>query len=241
MYLLMYVRMFEYAKNYLILLHFENPLAKWRANLSQFVIYVVSDLQNKHLNPMFRIPKKKTHPSLKQVTSPTEVDPLSTSNVSSSTSTPSASNLVLLPQIPLPLTHFTQTMTTPPQIVMQTVTNIIPNVQTTLFEKSLTNSKDDGKETVNIQNEKPTSTLSANTCTAKILALRRGDLLAFGTSILRPEAALHKVHNSSRKAKHVVIDELWKHYVEYHPKELLLNSNAAPGWVGEIQDDEEDK
>ena len=188
---------------------------------------------------MFRIPKKKTHPSLKQVTSPTEVDHIS--NVSSSTSTPSASNLALLPQIPLPLTHFTQTMTTPPQIVMQTVTNIIPNVQTTPYEKSLTNSKDDGKETVNIQKEKPTSTLSANTCTAKILALRRGDLLAFGTSILRPEAALHKVHNSSRKAKHVVIDELWKHYVEYHPKELLLNSNAAPGWVGEIQDDEEDK
>ena len=77
-------------------------------------------------------------------------------------------------------------------------------------------------------------------CTAKILALRRGDLLVFGTSILRPEAALHKVHNSSRKPKHVVIDELWKHYVEFHSKELMDSSNTAPGWVGSVRDDDED-
>ena len=78
------------------------------------------------------------------------------------------------------------------------------------------------------------------TCTAKILALRRGDLLVFGTSILRPEAALHKVHNSSRKPKHVVIDELWKHYVDFHPKELMDSSNSAPGWVGSVKDDDDD-
>ena len=88
----------------------------------------------------------------------------------------------------------------------------------------------------NHQNDKDQPTA----CTAKILALRRGDLLVFGTSILRPEAALHKVHNSSRKPKHVVIDELWKHYVDFHSKELMDSSNSAPGWVGSVKDDDDE-
>ena len=102
------------------------------------------------------------------------------------------------------------------------------------------NDDDIGAQHNDNQNEKPTS-ITPNVCTAKILAFQRKELLVFGTSILRPEAALHKVHNSSRKPKHVVIDELWKHYVEYHSKELLESSNTAPGWVGSVKDDEEDK
>ena len=194
--------------------------------------------------------KKKSH-TFKHEVSPSVV------NSSTMTNATSAAAVAILPQVPLPMTpiHFKQTTTNPPQIVMQTsVPNIIQNVQiidcqpqVSPFDNqppqqqsvSSTNGAFDAP--INVQNDKHNFSNEMNVCTAKILALRRGDLLAFGTSILRPEAALHKVHNSSRKPKQLVIDELWKHYVEFHSKELLDSSNSAPGWVGEIKDDEEDK
>ena len=199
--------------------------------------------------------KKKSH-TFKHEISPSVISSSTTTNA---TSAASAAAVAILPQIPLPLTpiHFKQTMTNPPQIVMQTsVPNIIQNVQiidskplASPFDNqppqqqsaisSTNNSAFDAP--IDVQNDKHNFPNGMNVCTAKILALRRGDLLAFGTSILRPEAALHKVHNSSRKPKQLVIDELWKHYVEFHSKELLDSSNTAPGWVGSVKDDEEDK
>ena len=61
-------------------------------------------------------------------------------------------------------------------------------------------------------------------CSAKNLAHSRGELTSFGTSLLRPEAAAHKVHNSSRKPKHVVIDEIWRHYKQCHAHEIMWES-----------------
>ena len=46
-------------------------------------------------------------------------------------------------------------------------------------------------------------------CSSRVLARSKGELASFGTSLLRPEAAAHKVHNSSRKPKKVVCEELW--------------------------------
>ena len=198
--------------------------------------------------------KKKSH-TFKHEISPSVISSSTTTNA---TSVASAAAVAILPQIPLPLTpiHFKQTMTNPPQIVMQTsVPNIVQNVQiidskpiASPFDNqppqqqpAISSTNSAFVAPIDVQNDKHNFSNGMNVCTAKILALRRGDLLAFGTSILRPEAALHKVHNSSRKPKQLVIDELWKHYVEFHSKELLDSSNTAPGWVGSVKDDEEDK
>jgi len=80
-------------------------------------------------------------------------------------------------------------------------------------------------------------------CSARILARTRGELTSFGTSLLRPEAAAHKVHNSSRKPKHVVIDELWRHYMQCHAHELMATTNNQDesGCIGNVIDDEDDK
>jgi len=77
-------------------------------------------------------------------------------------------------------------------------------------------------------------------CSSRILARTRGELTSFGTSLLRPEAAAHKVHNSSRKPKHVVIDELWRHYTIYHSHELMATTDNA-GCIGNVMDDDEEK
>merc|ERR1712228_649661 len=73
-------------------------------------------------------------------------------------------------------------------------------------------------------------------CSARILARTRGELTSFGTSLLRPEAAAHKVHNSSRKPKHVVIDELWRHYMQCHAQELMTSTNNESGCIGNVID-----
>ena len=57
-------------------------------------------------------------------------------------------------------------------------------------------------------------------CTAPILARTRVELNACGTSLLRPEAAAHKVHNASRKPKDKVVEELWQHYARCHQHDL---------------------
>lgn len=71
----------------------------------------------------------------------------------------------------------------------------------------------------------PTSALGGGGCAAPILAKTRVELNACGTSLLRPEAAAHKVHNASRKPKDKVVEELWQHYAQCHQHDLR---NKAP-------------
>ncbi len=102
-------------------------------------------------------------------------------------------------------------------------------------------------------------------CVAAIIARSRSELAACGTSMLRPEAAAHKVHNASRKNKSRVIEELWLHYVSCHSSELAdhppnkklrvaeshppkttiaqvaaVASAVAEGWVGSVIDEDDD-
>ena len=73
-------------------------------------------------------------------------------------------------------------------------------------------------------------------CRAEILVKTRSELSACGTSILRPEAAAHKVHNASRKPKEVVVEELWQHYLRCHKEDF----ETEAGWVGNVIDEDED-
>ena len=56
-------------------------------------------------------------------------------------------------------------------------------------------------------------------CTVDIIVNNLKDMLALGTSILRPEASKHRVLNSSRKQKVQVMEELWEHYLKFHLKQ----------------------
>jgi len=56
-------------------------------------------------------------------------------------------------------------------------------------------------------------------CTVDIIVNNLKDMLALGTSILRPEASKHRVCNSSRKQKLQVVEELWEHYLKFHLKQ----------------------
>ena len=88
--------------------------------------------------------------------------------------------------------------------------------------------------------ESPSWTHASQPCNAPILVRTRVELTSFGTSLLRPEAASHKVHNASRKPKDLVVDELWRHYVTFHAKDVMVSAATEPGWVGNVIDDEED-
>ena len=81
---------------------------------------------------------------------------------------------------------------------------------------------------------------AAPQCRAEILVKTRAELSACGTSMLRPEAAAHKVHNASRKPKDVVVDELWQHYLTCHQSEFVSLPKPDPGWVGSVEDEEDD-
>ncbi|XP_040578554.1 uncharacterized protein [Lepeophtheirus salmonis] len=65
------------------------------------------------------------------------------------------------------------------------------------------------------------------TCKMNVLAKTLLELSACGTSLLRPEAALHRVHNASRKSKDVVVSELWEHYVHFHNDQLSQPSSPS--------------
>merc|ERR1712002_1308380 len=56
-------------------------------------------------------------------------------------------------------------------------------------------------------------------CNVDIIVNNLKDMLALGTSILRPEASRHRVANSSRKQKLQVVEELWEHYLKFHLKQ----------------------
>jgi len=60
-------------------------------------------------------------------------------------------------------------------------------------------------------------------CTVDIIVNNLKDMLALGTSILRPEASKHRVANSSRKQKIQVVEELWEHYLKFHLKDTESN------------------
>ena len=80
-------------------------------------------------------------------------------------------------------------------------------------------------------------------CRAEILVKTRAELSACGTSMLRPEAAAHKVHNASRKPKEVVVEELWQHYLQCHQKDFEAAGvviSSEPGWVGNVMDEDEE-
>merc|ERR1712001_422191 len=72
-------------------------------------------------------------------------------------------------------------------------------------------------------------------CTVDIIVNNLKDMLALGTSILRPEASKHRVCNSSRKQKLQVVEELWEHYLKFHLKqtEQGLNGVGVKELVGE--------
>lgn len=76
-------------------------------------------------------------------------------------------------------------------------------------------------------------------CRAEILVKTRAELAACGTSILRPEAAAHKVHNASRKPKGVVVEELWQHYLKCHEREFQ-NAIDSAYWLGRVDDIDDD-
>ncbi len=80
-------------------------------------------------------------------------------------------------------------------------------------------------------------------CRAEILVKTRAELSACGTSMLRPEAAAHKVHNASRKPKEVVVEELWQHYLQCHRNDFEADGvivSSQPGWVGNVTDEDEE-
>ena len=79
----------------------------------------------------------------------------------------------------------------------------------------------------------------ASKCRAEVLVKTREELSACGTSILRPEAAAHKVHNASRKPKGIVVEELWRHYFQCHKNELD-RAIAESVWVGSVVDEDEE-
>ena len=63
-------------------------------------------------------------------------------------------------------------------------------------------------------------------CKVPVLAKSRAEIASCGTSLLRPEAAAHKVHNASRKPKDKVVEELWQHYLKCHKQDLSVAVNS---------------
>jgi len=70
-------------------------------------------------------------------------------------------------------------------------------------------------------------------CTVDIIVNNLKDMLALGTSILRPEASKHRVCNSSRKQKLQVVEELWEHYLKFHLKQTEHGGMERRELVGE--------
>ena len=70
-------------------------------------------------------------------------------------------------------------------------------------------------------------------CTVDIIVNNLKDMLALGTSILRPEASKHRVCNSSRKQKLQVVEELWEHYLKFHLKQTEHGGLERRELVGE--------
>merc|ERR1711936_202882 len=70
-------------------------------------------------------------------------------------------------------------------------------------------------------------------CTVDIIVNNLKDMLALGTSILRPEASKHRVCNSSRKQKLQVVEELWEHYFKFHLKDTSEGGMERRELVGE--------
>jgi len=75
-------------------------------------------------------------------------------------------------------------------------------------------------------------------CNVDIIVNNLKDMLALGTSVLRPEASKHRVCNSSRKQKLQVVEELWEHYLKFHLKDteqggVIVTDGTVKELVGE--------
>jgi len=76
-------------------------------------------------------------------------------------------------------------------------------------------------------------------CNVDIIVNNLKDMLALGTSVLRPEASKHRVCNSSRKQKLQVVEELWEHYLKFHLKDTEQGGViVTDGTVKELVGDE---
>ena len=122
---------------------------------------------------------------------------------------------IVVPQSPLPITPsfkadassqqllhsmaYSNTLVKPPST--NNITSVLDNLPISLPTQTA----------VALTAEKPKEPGidSTSLCSSRVLARSKGELASFGTSLLRPEAAAHKVHNSSRKPKKVVCEELW--------------------------------
>jgi len=69
-------------------------------------------------------------------------------------------------------------------------------------------------------------------CSMDIIVDNLKDMDALGTSILRREATQHKVLNSSGKQKLQVVEELWEHYLKFHPTHLKFQYKENQNQVG---------
>ena len=156
------------------------------------------------------------------------------SHHSTSLSPPQAMTVIpQLPQHPLPmppLIQLQQKHVLPPQLQIISQ-KIYPKAQ---LERELLL-----KQQPLIKSQHPEKFWEA-TCRAEILVKTRLELSACGTSMLRPEAAAHKVHNASRKPKDVVVEELWQHYLTCHQGEFVSLPKPDPGWIGSVQDEEDE-
>merc|ERR1712032_76403 len=77
-------------------------------------------------------------------------------------------------------------------------------------------------------------------CTVEIIVNNLKDMLALGTSILRPEASKHRVCNSSRKQKLQVVEELWEHYLKFHLKQTSEGTVEMEHWRSGEEKEEQD-
>ncbi len=98
--------------------------------------------------------------------------------------------------------------------------------------------------TISNNNSSSSNNGSGQACPSGVIAKTRAELSSCGTSMLRPEAAAHKVHNASRKPKEKVIEELWQHYlachaaeltsptsIRSHPKKVAVKTESSPPQV----------
>ena len=166
---------------------------------------------------------------------------------SSRGSSPTLSLIPQLPQHPVPMTPLLQHLQQQQQHNQQPVQQQTPLALTRVDVEKLIKKELSQPLTQQQQqqqhNQQTECWDQAPRCRAEILVKTRAELSACGTSMLRPEAAAHKVHNASRKPKEVVVEELWQHYLQCHQKDFEAAGvviSSEPGWVGNVMDEDEE-
>jgi hypothetical protein len=163
---------------------------------------------------------------------------------SSRGSSPTLSLIPQLPQHPVPMTPLLQHLQQSQQPVQRQVQQQPPPALTRIDVEQLIKKELSQPLPQQHQHNQQTEFWDqAPRCRAEILVKTRAELSACGTSMLRPEAAAHKVHNASRKPKEVVVAELWQHYLQCHQKDFEAAGvviSSEPGWVGNVLDEDEE-